>query len=187
MRRNIYALFLYRVLGWRLEGELPQNLPRALLVFLPHTSNWDFVIGWLFIRAESLDVTIFGKDAFNFFPLSYGYRFFGVVPIKRNLDGVQANDFVAQVSSLYDKGKPLWTAMAPEGARSQQAELRSGYYFLAKQAGIKIIVVGPDFENKKLIVMPAREVKPSYAEDQRDLIEFSERCRAKRPENGITF
>lgn len=187
MRRNIYALFLYKVLGWRLVGDVPRDLPRALLVFLPHTSNWDFVIGWLFIRAESLKITIFAKDAFNFFPLNYGYRYFNAVPIKRNLNGGQPNNFVAQASELYSNEQALWTAMAPEGTRSQQAKLRSGYYFLARQAGVKIIVVGPDFDGKKLIILPARDAKPSYAEDAQDLIEFSQRCRAKRPDNSVRF
>lgn len=184
MLQRFYIFVLYRLAKWRLEGELPRDLPRALLVFLPHTSNWDFVIAWLFIRAEGLRVTIFAKDAFNFFPLSYGYRYFGAVPIKRNLDGVQTNDFVAQAAALYDNEQTLWTAMAPEGTRSHQAELRSGYYYFAKQAGIKIIVVGPDFKHKKLIIMPPRNIKENFAEDARDLIEFSQRCRAKHRENS---
>lgn len=186
MLQKLYAFILYRLLGWQFEGEIPRDLPRALFVFLPHTSNWDFVIGWLFIKAENLNITIFAKDAFNFFPLKYGYRYFNVVPIKRSrVKTEQSNNFVMQASGLYEDGKALWTAMAPEGTRSQQSSLRSGYYYFAKKADIQLIVVGPDFLNKKLIILPARDVKTSFDEDANALINFSQRCRARYPENAI--
>jgi len=32
------ALFIMRLLGWRVEGKLP-NLPKFILIGAPHTSN----------------------------------------------------------------------------------------------------------------------------------------------------
>lgn len=181
MLQKLYAKILYDWMGWRLEGKLPRDHPRLLLVFLPHTSNWDFIIGWLFIRAERVTVTIFAKDSFYFFPLKYFYRYFNVIPVKRNV----RSNFVDQAAALYDNGAELWTAMAPEGTRSYQSDLRSGYYYFAKKAGIKVAAVGPDFNNKTFRISPPRDVLASFEEDAADMIEFSAQCRGKRPELGI--
>jgi len=169
-------------MGWRLEGEIPRQTCRLLLVFLPHTSNWDFVIGCLFIRAENIDITIFGKDQFYIFPLTYCYDFFGVVPIKRH----QKDNFVAQAASLYDNGAMLWTAMAPEGTRSRMDQLKSGYYYFAKKADIPIAVVGPDFVSKTLTITSPRKVMATFEEDAQRLTDFSKTMRAKRPDRSIT-
>ncbi|MFT5574213.1 MAG: 1-acyl-sn-glycerol-3-phosphate acyltransferase [Cryomorphaceae bacterium] len=179
--QKLYAKILYDYLGWRLEGELPWEHKRLMLVFLPHTSNWDFIIALLFIRAERIKVTIFAKDSFHFFPLKYFYGYFGVVPIKRKV----SDNFVDQAAALYDDGAELWTAMAPEGTRSYKQDLRSGYYYLAKKAGIKISLVGPDFGNKTFKILPPRDVLETFEADAQNLIEFSRECSGKIPQHGI--
>ena len=181
MLQKIYTTILYRWMGWRLDGEIPRDHPRLLLVFLPHTSNWDFVVGLLFIKAERLKVTIFAKDALYFFPFKFFYRLFNIIPVKRNV----RSNFVDQAAALYDDDAQLWTAMAPEGTRMYKQDLRSGYYYFAKKAGIKVSLVGPDFNNKTFRILAPRDVKQSFEDDAKDLIEFSQQCRGKHPDQGI--
>jgi len=178
MIQKICAFILYRLLGWKLEGKIPRDIKRLLAVYLPHTSNWDFVIGILFVKAENLKITIFGKDAFFVFPFTLGYRYFRVVPIKRNKKG----NFVEQAAALYDDDRELWTAMAPEGTRSQVAALKSGYYYFAKKAAIPVLLAGLDFKKKSLVVQPVRPLFDSFAADAANLIEFSQSLTARRPE-----
>lgn len=177
MLQKFFAFLLYRIMGWRLEGSIPHEQDKLLVIYLPHTSNWDFVIGWLFIKAEHLDITIFGKDAFNFFPLKYGYSLFGVVPIKR---GKRAN-FVQQAVTLYQSRDRLWTAMAPEGTRSYMNHLKSGYYYLARDADVPLLVVGPNFQQKTITVQPLRHVFTSFDDDAANLMQFSKLMRARKP------
>ena len=40
--------------GWRIEGNLP-NLRKFVLVVAPHTSNWDFVVGFLVYLALQIE------------------------------------------------------------------------------------------------------------------------------------
>lgn len=180
-RQRFYRYLLYDLLGWSLDGDIPHDERRLLVVFLPHTSNWDFVIGWLFICAENIKITIFGKDQFYFFPFKYAYHYFRVVPISRK----KSQNFVQQAASSYDNNAALWTAMAPEGTRAYQAHLRSGYYYFARAADIPILTVGPDFKNKRFIVLPLRKALPSFEEDSAALVEFAKRCSGKRPDLSI--
>ena len=172
---------LYKLFGWKLEGEIPRHVPQLVFVCLPHTSYWDFIFVVLFVKAENIKATIFGKDGFYFFPLTLGYKFFRVVPIKRN----QKDNFVQQAAKLYTDGKPLWTAMAPEGTRSKMKNLKSGYYYLAKTADIPIVPVGLDFKSKSVVFATPRKVLESFELDEKSLLEFSRRFSGKHPELGL--
>lgn len=135
----------------------------------------------LFLKAEKLQLTIFGKDGFHFFPLTILYKYFNVVPISRS----KKSNFVEQAAKLYDNDVPLWTGMAPEGTRSKMDSLKSGYYHLAKTADVWVTVLGMDYSQKKLVIKQPRPVLPSFEEDEADLIEFSQGLIAKRNENNV--
>ncbi len=179
--QKICAYILYNILGWKVEGVIPHDTSRLMLLYLPHTSNWDFVYGMLFIKTERIKATLFGKDGFYFFPFNYAYRYFRVVPIKRN----QKSNFVEQAVDLFQNGTPLWTGMAPEGTRSKTNHLKSGYYYIAKGAQVPVVVAGLDFKRKALVIMPPRPVLETLEQDQNNLLEFSRSLTAKRPELAI--
>ena len=76
--------------------------------------------------------------------------------------------------------------MAPEGTRSYRETMRSGYYYFAKEAQIKIAVAGMDFRRKRVIIMPPRDPLATLEEDQADLLNFCRtKTHAKYPE--LTF
>jgi 1-acyl-sn-glycerol-3-phosphate acyltransferase len=179
--QKLCAFILYRLLGWTIEGEIPRDHPRLVLLCLPHTSNWDFVMAMLFLKAENLQLTIFGKDGFYFFPLTILYKYFSVVPISRRKN----SNFVEQAAKLYDHDVGLWTGMAPEGTRSKMNSLKSGYYHLAKTADVWVTVLGMDYSRKELVIKLPRPVLESFEADQADLIEFSQSLVAKRNENNV--
>ena len=172
---------LHTLLGWKVEGSLPDRKQSVLFVMLPHTSNWDFVIGMLFIKVEKIKVTAFGKNGFYFFPFKMFYHYFNVVPIRRN----SSDNFVQQATTRYQQNAPLWTVMAPEGTRKKVENLKTGYYYLAKEAKVQIVLCGVDFARKAIIVKPARAIYPSVKQDHADLTVFAQSLVAKHPEFSI--
>ena len=179
--QNFYRYILYRLLGWKIVGQLPARYKSYLFVFLPHTSNWDFIIGMLLIKAEKIKVTAFGKDGFYFFPFTYFYRYFNVIPIRRD----KSDNFVDQAAKRYQAEQPLWTVMAPEGTRSKVTNLKSGYYYLAKQANVPVVVVGLDFVNKTIIMQEPRSILASLPEDHAQLLKFNQPLTGRRPHLSI--
>jgi len=175
--RKVCRYFLYRVLGWHVVGTIPARDKSFLFVFLPHTSNWDFVVGMLLIKAEKIKVIAFGKDGFYFFPFKGLYNYFNVVPIQRD----KSDNFVNLAAKRFQNSKSLWAVMAPEGTRSKVGKLRSGYYYLAKQADVPVVVVGLDFVRKSIIVKEPRPPLVTLAEDQAQLLKFSRPLTGKRP------
>lgn len=60
--------YLYFAQGWRFEGEFP-NLPKAVAIVLPHTSNADGWYGFNFVVAMDFKIHIFAKDSLFRTPL----------------------------------------------------------------------------------------------------------------------
>ena len=180
VKQKICRFILFKLLGWRMVGTPPSEL-KYIFVAIPHTSNWDFVYGWLAIQALDLDVKIFAKDVFFTWPLNYVCAFFGVLPVNRR----KRTNFVDTIAEKLDKTDKLRLLITPEGARSFQPTLKSGYYHLALKANVPIVLAGPNFRDKTFTIMPPRMPLPTFAEDQAQVIEFCKTQNARHPESSF--
>ena len=179
MLQKLCHWIFFRLLGWRMIGDVPRGVPKYLFVAVPHTSNWDFLYGWMAIQALELNVKIFVKDVFFFWPLCYVCRSLGLLPVNRR----ESTNFVESVASEFEKKERLAALITPEGTRSRVEELKSGYYFLAKKAKVPIVVAGPNYRDKTLTLLPPRPPRDTFEEDQAEIIAFSRTMYGKRPEN----
>ncbi len=82
-------------MGWRLVGEFP-DLNRSVVVLAPHTSNWDFVIGQLYLNAKDINNHVLMKKEMFFFPLNIILNALGTIPVDRNN---KKTNVVSQLSS----------------------------------------------------------------------------------------
>jgi 1-acyl-sn-glycerol-3-phosphate acyltransferase len=125
-----------RVLGWRIQGALP-DLPKMVIIAAPHTSNWDFVVGIAVKQALGLRVTWLGKDSLFRGPLAPLLKFLGGMPVDR----AKSNDVVSQVVSEFARRDRMIVALAPEGTRKRVERWRTGFYHIAHGAGVPILPV----------------------------------------------
>lgn len=174
---SLCRFILFRLLGWRNVGNPPQELDKYLFVALPHTSNWDFVYGWMTSRALGLRLTFFVKDVFCKGPLKYLCRFFGAAPVNRS----ESTNFVRAVTKQFAESSQLIALITPEGTRKRTEGLKSGYYHLAKTANIPIVVAGPNYREKTFTILPPRAALDTFEEDQANLIAFSKTMDGKYP------
>jgi len=162
-------------------GETPVE-KKFIFVALPHTSNWDFIYGWLAIQCLGLDVKIFAKDVFFIWPFNYVCHFLGVLPINRR----ENTNFVESVTEKIKSVDELRFFIAPEGTRDRKAGLKSGYYYIAKNSNIPIVTAGPNFKEKTFTVMPPREAMATFAEDEAVVIDFCKSQNGFYPEKTFT-
>jgi 1-acyl-sn-glycerol-3-phosphate acyltransferase len=177
MIQKLCHYVFFKMLGWRLVGEVPVG-DKFVFATAPHTSNWDFVYGWLASRALDLNLTIFAKDVFFIGPLKYICKFFGVAPVNRR----KSTNFVDSVARQFAESETLIAVITPEGTRSFNPQIKSGYYYLAKKANVPIVLAGPDFKAKTFNLSPPRAPMPTFEEDAEDLIAFCKRLHAHTPE-----
>lgn len=167
MINKLCRLILFKWLGWRIEGQVPED-KKYIFAGIGHTSNWDFIYGWMVIKALDLEVTIFAKDVFFFWPASVVCRWLGVAPVNRR----ESTNFVDGVAKQLRAAEEMIVLIAPEGTRSLNKKLKSGYYYIAKQAEIPIVAAGPDYKNKVVKIMQARAPMESFEKDAAQLEEF---------------
>lgn len=159
-------------------GEKPR-VDKYLFAAAPHTSNWDFTYGWLAINSLGLDVKIFVKDDYYRWPIRWACDLLGVVPVNRDKN----TNFVESIADQFKRVDRLGVLITPEGTRSFSPDLKSGYYHIAKQADVWIIVAGPNFRDKTFTLSQPRKALASFEEDQADVIEFCKKQVGKIPQN----
>jgi 1-acyl-sn-glycerol-3-phosphate acyltransferase len=145
---------ILRLLGWRLEGGLP-DLPKFVVTAAPHSSNWDFVIGIAAVFALRLDVRFVGKAELFRGPLGPLMRWLGGLPVDR----YRPEGFVEQTVQLFAARRQLILAMAPEGTRKRVERWKSGFYRIALAAGVPI--VPGYFDNGRKRVGFGKPIRPT--------------------------
>lgn len=138
-----------KLAGWQIVGSLP-NIPQAVVLAVPHTSNIDGVYAIPTLLALDLDIKIMGKHSLFKIPVLASFlRWAGIIPINRNKKGS-----VLQASiDKFKTGQPLYLGLAPEGTRKYTPEWKTGFYYLALGANVPIIPVAMDYKTKEIRFM----------------------------------
>lgn len=132
-----------------MEGNL-SNAPKQVLVVAPHTSNWDFIIGFLCYLAIDLAATWFGKHTLFRWPVGRLFRHFGGIPIHR--DSASASGVVDLYAAEFERRDRMVLAIAPEGTRRKVTVWKSGFYRIAVRANALIVPVVLDYSRKRLVL-----------------------------------
>ena len=74
---------LYKRWGWRKEVTVAHP-EKYIICLAPHTSNWDFVLGQLYMRAEGLKIGFLMKKEWFRGPLGTYFRRIGGIPVWRS-------------------------------------------------------------------------------------------------------
>lgn len=146
--------------GWRLAGAMPDRA-RLVLIAAPHSSWWDGVWGLLFKVALGLDIAFMGKRELFRGPLGWALRRMGGIPIERS----EAHGVVDQMIVRFRDTAQLWLGIAPEGTRRHVTKWRSGFWRIARAAGVPILPVAFDYPSKTITIGPLFEPGEDLAAD----------------------
>ncbi|MBL0938266.1 MAG: lysophospholipid acyltransferase family protein [Gemmatimonadaceae bacterium] len=135
--------------GWRFTGAMP-NLPRFVVIVAPHTSNWDFVLGLSAKWALGLDAHWWGKDTLFRPPLGWFMRANGGIPVDRR----NKQNAVERTITMMTSREQFTLALSPEGTRKRVQEWRSGFWHVAKGAGVPICCVAFDWAQREVRLGP---------------------------------
>ena len=169
---------LYSKMGWRTD--ITVAFPKKCVICLaPHTSNWDFILGMLFSRAEGVKTQYLMKKEWFFWPLGYIFRKTGGIPVYRQKH-VSMTDTLAEVA---EKSSEFRICVTPEGTRSLNPDWKKGFYFIAQKAGIPILLYGVDYQKK--LIQCTKSIEPSGDVDKelQDIKLYFKDFKGKHPEN----
>lgn len=143
LARRLLALF-----GWRLIYVPPPGA-KAVLIFYPHTSNWDFIIGIVARAAADFSVQWAAKDTLFRPPFSWLWRRLGGIPVNRRI----RTGFVAQMAAEFQRRDRMHLVIAPEGTRSLVPRWKSGFYHLAREAAVPLGIAFIDYDRREVGVL----------------------------------
>lgn len=169
---------LFLAQGWQLKGEFP-NLPKAVAIISPHTSNIDAWLGFNALLGLDIQITIFGKDSLFRTPLKPILEWIGVVPVVR--DTPQGH--TRQIVDVINKIDRIWVGMAPEGSRKAPEKIRSGFYHIAKAAHLPIVMFSFDYDIKTVHILGVYHLTGDYEYDLEQIYKHYEgKFSAKNPD-----
>lgn len=144
------ARLLFRLSGWKTEGAVHQPT-RFVVIAAPHTSNWDAFVMLTAAYIFGVKLSWFVKEEAFFFPLGAIIGFFGGVPIARSA----RRNVVDQAVTRFRQSERLILAVPPEATRKRSPFWKTGFYHIARRAGVPIVLGYIDYQRKVAGLGPA--------------------------------
>ena len=164
--------------GWRFEGAVPDE-PKFVIIVVPHTSNWDFILGIEALFSLGFRVSFRGKHTLFRWPLGLFMRWLGGIPVERTV----RKDRVAESIDAFNAADRLILAVAPEGTRKRVAEWKTGFYHVAHGAHVPIVPVAFDYGRKVVSLFAPFWTTGDTEADMRKIRESYRGVVAKNPAN----
>ena len=114
--------WLLKLSGWKLIDSPLPKIDRAIMIFAPHTSNWDFVVMMMAKFAWGIKVRYLGKHTLFKKPYGWFFRALGGIPVVRH----KHENVVGQVIEIIKSNNKIWLGIAPEGTRSYTPFWKTG-------------------------------------------------------------
>jgi 1-acyl-sn-glycerol-3-phosphate acyltransferase len=171
------ARAMLRWAGWHLVGEAP-DVPRCVVIFAPHTSTWDFPLLLCVRAAFGRSVSYLAKSTLFRFPIAWLLRKSGAIPVDRT----ERQDLVQTLVEIFQQRQELWIALSPEGTRDRTDHWKSGFYHLAREAGVPLLLGFIDAEKRECGFGGLLELTGDVAADMDRLRAFYANKRGIRPE-----
>lgn len=170
--------FILKLFGWHLEGEIPPNIPKFVLIAAPHTSNWDFPLSLLGCLILGLKINWMGKKSMFRWPVARLFKKMGGIPIIRT----SKQSMVAQMTAYFDASDQLTLLISPEGTRQKKTSWKSGFYYIALNAKVPVVCAFIDYKKKKYGVGPVIWLTGDIKKDMQLIERFYAPIQGKYPE-----
>lgn len=158
---------LLRWSGWRVTGTLP-DVPKLVLIGAPHSSNWDGVWALAFKVALRVDVRFIIKNDYTKGVLGPLVRGLGGIGIDR----AAAHDVVTQMRLQFAGQDKLWLGITPEGTRKKVKKWKSGFWHIARAAGVPVQLLYFHYPDKTIGLGPLIELTDDLDADMACIREY---------------
>lgn len=177
MLKKICSWLLYRCMGWKKVITITHP-SKYIICLAPHTSNWDFVIGQLYMHAEGMKSNFLMKKEWFVGPLKILLKKMGGIPVWRS----KHCSLTDQLAMVAQQSKTFQLCITPEGTRSLNTEWKLGFYYIALKAKLPILLYGVDYQQKTIqctkMIIPTGNVEKEIKKIKQYFMNFQ----GKHPE-----
>ncbi len=175
--------FLLRSMGWTAVGT-PVPEDKCVILGVPHTSGWDFVISYLYYTSVGGKAYVMIAKEFFWWPLGPILKGLGAIPVDRK----NATSLVLSVIHEMNKAKKLHLAIAPEGTRKAVKRWKTGFHTIATEVGCPVYLGYFDWKTKRVGRGEKFELTSDAKADMKRIQEIYEsmHMEGKHPEGYVT-
>lgn len=169
----------YRLGGWKVVTPFPKGVKKAVIAAAPHTANEDFPVGIGAWYTEHKSAAFIAKKELFDGPMGFIFRSTGGIPIDR----ATSKNMVDQAADFFKDRDELYLVIAPEGTRAWRPRWKTGFYYIAKKAGVPIVLAYMDFAKKEVGLGELFYPTDDMEADFRYIESFYSKVTAKNPAN----
>lgn len=181
MKKFLYKFIFFKLLGWKITGDIPASVKKCVMVVVPHTSWYDFFLGIFTRGILDLEMNFVAKKELFTFPFGYYFKWVGGAPLNRSKN----ENKVDAIAKIFAEKDVFRLAIAPEGTRKKVKEWKTGFYYIALKANVPIIPVGFDYKNKEVKLFEAFTPTGDKEADFEYLQSLFRGIKGKIPENSF--
>lgn len=142
-RINAFILKLFR---YKIDTvNIPPEADKCVLLFAPHTSMMDFVVGRMALSTMGVNTLFLIKSEMFWWPLGPILKKLGGVPVNRK----HAVKFPLYAANLITQKDKVALLISPEGTRKRNPKWKKGFYYIAQEAGVPIALGYLDYRSRK--------------------------------------
>lgn len=178
---KVYFEFWSRLFGWKIIGEKPA-IKKYVIAVAPHTSNWDFAVGYSLKHIKDIHPNVLAKDSLFKIPLvGWFLRNMGAEPVNRS----KKTNMVDQVVEKFNTLDTFIMTIAPEGTRSYSPKWKTGFYRIAEKAKVPIVMIGFDYGRKVVEFSEPFYPTGDLESDMEKMKDFFRPMKGRNPEQGV--
>lgn len=137
--------WLLRTMGWTaVDPVVPED--KCIILGVPHTSAWDFVISYLYYKSVGGQPYCVIKKEFFWGPLGWLLKKLGGLPVDRK----NAASMVLSTIKEMKKRPIAHLALAPEGTRQATKRWKTGFHTIAREVGCPVYLGYFDWGRKRV-------------------------------------
>jgi len=176
------AWIIFRGKGWKPAGKRP-NIPKYVIIAAPHTSNWDFLYTLCLAFLLDIEAVIMMKGAWFHWPVDRFFRWMGALPVDRS----RSTGVVAKAVEAFHEQSNMVLVVPPSGTRRQVMYWKTGFYHIARSAGVPIVLGYLDYRHKVGGIGPTLYPSGDMTADMRLIREFYVGIEGKHPRRMQEF
>ncbi|MEZ4428169.1 MAG: 1-acyl-sn-glycerol-3-phosphate acyltransferase [Nannocystaceae bacterium] len=161
------AILILRALRWRIDGALPE-LDKYVIIGAPHTSNLDgavFLCGVAILRVR---LRFLAKASLLRGPVGALFRHFGAIGVDRS----RAHNLTSELAERFRSERHFILALGPDGTRSYRPYWKSGFYHIARAAGVPVLLIGIHGAERRIVLGPTIELSGDVRADMERIRAF---------------
>lgn len=176
---RLFCKFVFWIWGWKVGPWNVEGLKKYVIIAIPHTSNWDFIIAIAVFSHLKIPLRFTIKDTWLKFPFGLIVKPLGAIGINRNKSLGMVDNMVNILNTTEGE---MALVVTPEGTRKKVEKWKTGFYHIALKANVPIALGYADYAKKEAGVGKIFYPTGNMDQDLKEIIDFYKTVTPKHPE-----